>query len=131
MVSFCKSEYTDQTQNQPKEVFYKNRFSNKFTREHLCRSLFLIKLQATSDVIKNETLTQVLFYEFYEIFKNTFFREHLWVAAGSDKKRLHHSFYAVQFLMFSQILLLKISTLKRLILYKLLQISFSVVCDLV
>ena len=45
----------------------------KFTRKHLCESLFLIKLLADTDnFIKKETLAQVFFCEFYKIFKNTF-----------------------------------------------------------
>ena len=40
--------------------------------KHLCQSLFL----------KKETLPQVFSCEFCEIFKNTFFTEHLWMAAS-------------------------------------------------
>ena len=40
----------------------------KFTGKHLCQSLFF----------KKETLAQVLSCEFCEIFKSTFFTEHLW-----------------------------------------------------
>ena len=42
------------------------------------RVSFLIKLQA----IKKETLEQVFSCKFYEIFKNTFFTEHLWTTAS-------------------------------------------------
>ena len=45
----------------------------KFIQKHLCRSFFLIKLQA----IKKEMGAHVLFYEFCDIFKSTFFTEHL------------------------------------------------------
>ena len=46
----------------------------KFTGKHLCRSLFLIKLQDSAcNFIKKETLTQVFSCEFCEISKNTFF----------------------------------------------------------
>ena len=44
----------------------------KFTVKHLCHSLFFNK----------EALTQVFSYEFWEIFKNTFFTEHLWTTAS-------------------------------------------------
>ena len=70
---------------------------------------FLMKLQATGNLIEKETPAQVLFCQFCEILMNTFFTEHL-VSAPSDKTQLPHSFYAVQFLMFFKILLLKIST---------------------
>ena len=33
--------------------------------------------------IKKETLAQVFSFEFYEIFKNTFFTEHLWTTAAT------------------------------------------------
>ena len=51
-------------------------FFSKFTRKHLCRVSFLIKLQKAL-AIKKETLAQVLFCEFCEISKNTFFKDHL------------------------------------------------------
>ena len=44
----------------------------KFTRKHLCQSLF----------IKKETLAQVLSCEFCEISENNFFIEHLWATAS-------------------------------------------------
>ena len=44
----------------------------KFTGKHLYQSLFL----------KNETLAEVFFCEFCEIFKNTFFTEHLRATAS-------------------------------------------------
>ena len=43
----------------------------KFTGKHLRQSLFLNK---------KDTLAQLFSFEFYEIFKNTFFTEHLWTA---------------------------------------------------
>ena len=51
-----------------------------FTGKHLCLSLFLIKLPEGSEglqLYQKETLTQVLSCEICEIFKNTFFTEHL------------------------------------------------------
>ena len=47
----------------------------KFIGKHLCQSLILINF---FNFIKKETLTQVFSCEFCEIFKNTFFTEHLW-----------------------------------------------------
>ena len=44
----------------------------KFTGKHLCQSLFF----------KKETLAQVFFCEFCEIFKNTFFTEYLLATAS-------------------------------------------------
>ena len=44
----------------------------KFTGKHLYQSFFL----------KNETLAEVFFCEFCEIFKNTFFTEHLRATAS-------------------------------------------------
>ena len=44
----------------------------KFTGKHLCQSLFLIKLQA-SDVFLG---IQVFSYEYYEVFKNSFFMQY-------------------------------------------------------
>ena len=52
----------------------------KFTRKHLCQSVFLNKIadQAWAyNFIKKETLAQVFSCEFWEISKNTFFIEHL------------------------------------------------------
>ena len=55
------------------------------SQEKICtRVIFLNKvagLQACN-FIKKEALAQVLSYEFFEIFKNTFFTEHLWTAAS-------------------------------------------------
>ena len=46
------------------------------------RVSFLIKLQASAyNFIKTESLAQVFSCEFCEISKNSFFTEHLWVAA--------------------------------------------------
>ena len=51
----------------------------KFTGKHLCRSLFLNKVAGLRSVtlLKKETPIQVFSYEFFEIFKNTCFIEHL------------------------------------------------------
>ena len=49
------------------------------SQENSCaRVSFLIKFQVqTCNFIKNETLTQLFFYEFCEILKNSFFMEYL------------------------------------------------------
>ena len=68
-------------------MFYEKRcFRNftKFTGKDLYQSHFLNKvagLQACN-FIKKETLAQVLSCEFCEIFKNTFYTEHLWTTAS-------------------------------------------------
>ena len=62
-------------------VLYKKVFLKIFqnSQESTCtRVFFLIKLQALAyNFIKKETLAQVFCCEFYEISKNTFFKEHL------------------------------------------------------
>ena len=56
-------------------------FTN-FTGNYLCWSLFLIKLQAwgSATLLKRDS-TQLLSCEVCEIFKNTYFKEHLWTTA--------------------------------------------------
>ena len=55
----------------------------KFTGIHLCQSLFFNKVTGgAGNFIKKLTLAQVFFCEFCEIFKNTFFTEHLWTTAS-------------------------------------------------
>ena len=53
----------------------------KFTGKHLCQSPFFNKVAGGAteacNFIKKETLAQVLFCEFLEISKNTFFIEYL------------------------------------------------------
>ena len=60
--------------SRPKVYCKKNVLKNlpKFTRKHMCRSLFLISPEACS-VIKKETSTQVFSYEFWQIFKSHHF----------------------------------------------------------
>ena len=54
------------------------------SQQNVCaRVSFLIKLQAkTCNFIKKETLEHVFYCEFWDIFKNTFFAEHLWITAS-------------------------------------------------
>ena len=57
------------------------------SQENTCAAaFFLIKLQPdASNLIKKETLTQVFSFEFYKIFKKTFFIEHLqWLLLEND-----------------------------------------------
>ena len=64
------------TQKQPPEAFYKKDVLKnfaKFTGKHQYQKLFF----------KIEALTQLFSCEFYEIFKNTLFKEHLWTAASA------------------------------------------------
>ena len=57
----------------------KSKQSAKCQKRPAIESLFLIKLQASaSNLIKKETLEQLLSSEFYENFKNSFFIEHIW-----------------------------------------------------
>ena len=60
----------DETQKQPPEVFYRKR----------CQAY---------NFIKKEILAQVFSCEFYEIFKNTFFTEHLWTTASRNQTIAH------------------------------------------
>ena len=63
------------------------------SQENACaRVCFLIKLQVCN-FIKRETLAQVFACEFYEFSKNTFFTEHLWMAASCRRKKLIKSHY--------------------------------------
>ena len=51
--------------------------SQNSQNKHLCRSLFLIKLQDWNlQLYKEETPIQVFSFEFCEIFKNKFYMEH-------------------------------------------------------
>ena len=54
----------------------------KFAGKHLCQSLIFNKV---ANFIKKETLTLVFSYEFCEIFKNTFFTEHLRATTSAVK----------------------------------------------
>ena len=54
-----------------------------FTRKRLCWSYFLIKLQGCRAVILLERDSNIdVFLECFEIFKNTYFEEHLRMAAS-------------------------------------------------
>ena len=66
----------------------------KFTKKQMLQSLFLIKLQASAcNFIKKEALAQVFRCEFCEIFKNSFFPEHL-RATASEKELFFTDLFA-------------------------------------
>ena len=78
-------------------MFFKSvlkNFSN-FTEKQLCWSLFLIKFQALKHVtLLKKTPTQVLSCEIFEIFKNTYFQEHLrWLSLDWEGWHNWLSFY--------------------------------------
>ena len=55
----------------------------------MAESLFLIKLQAeAAALLKKETLGKVFSYEFFEISKDNFFKEHSWATASKRKSPL-------------------------------------------
>ena len=56
-----------------------------FTGKHLCWSLFLIKLQVWRPAtLSKEALTQVFPCKYCEIFKSTYFQEHLRTTASNN-----------------------------------------------
>ena len=74
----------------------------KFTGKDLCQSLFFNKVAgAACNFIKKETLAQVFSFEFYEIFKNTFFYRTPLVAASEDHKEFKYNFQVSFFFCFS------------------------------
>ena len=73
------------------EVFCKKSVLKNLPNSGICaRVSFLIKLQASAcNFIKRETLAQVLFCEFCEIFKNLFFTELLrWLLLKSYAQKM-------------------------------------------
>ena len=72
---------------QPPEVFYKKgtlKNFAKFTGKHCARVCFLRKLQASG-----------VFCEFCEIFKNTYFTEHLWWLLLKEVMSNHFIFFFI------------------------------------
>ena len=55
----------------------------KFTGKHLCQSLFFNKVAGLrpATLLKRDSGADVFSCEFWEIFKNTIFIEHLWMTA--------------------------------------------------
>ena len=75
-------------QKQSPEVFRKKsvlRNFAKFTEKHLCQSLFFNKVAGLRQLC--QTLAQVICCEFCEMFKNTFFTEHLRTTASLDGEK--------------------------------------------
>ena len=76
------------TQGSPEqlpELFYKKVVLENFaksTGKHLCQRLFFNKVAGLWPLNKKETLAQVFSFDFCEIFKNTYFEEHLQTAAS-------------------------------------------------
>ena len=67
---------------QPPKMFYKKVFLSisQISLENTCaKASYLIKLPEVCNFIKKETLVQVFYCKFCEIFKNTFFTEQLQV----------------------------------------------------
>ena len=67
------------TRSSRSEVFCKRgvlRNFAKFTRKHLCQSLFLMRPTEACNFIKKETLAQVISHEFCKISKSICFTEH-------------------------------------------------------
>ena len=57
------------------------------SQEDSCARFFFNKVAGKArNFIKKETLAKVWFCEICEIFKNTFFTEHLWVSASVKSK---------------------------------------------
>ena len=69
---------------QPLEVFHKKVFLKilQNSQENSCVGVLLKQLQ-TYNIIKKETLTQLFSCEFCKMFHNTFFTEHLPMAASN------------------------------------------------
>ena len=77
IVCFLRIIKSSKFQKQPPEVFYeKGVLKNfvKYTRKHLCLGLFFNK---ASGLQKKEFLAQAFSCEFYENFKNTFFKNEI------------------------------------------------------
>ena len=53
----------------------------KFTGKYLCQSLFFNKGLKPATLLKKR-LAQLFSFKFSQIFKNTFFTEHLWTTAS-------------------------------------------------
>ena len=77
----------DMQKHSPEGLYKKAPIKNfkKLTGENQCRGLFLKKVAGLRSA-KKETLAQVFSGEFCEIFKITFFEEHLRAAASAYEK---------------------------------------------
>ena len=103
--------------NSHPEMFCKKDLLKNFaknTRKQLCHSLFFESLRALAcNFIKKESLAQVFSCKFFDIFKNTFFIEHLLclllscgcsvsVKENADRQNLIHYFKCCFLLSFSK-----------------------------
>ena len=80
----------------------------KMSGKHLCQSLFFNKLASFNfrfNLIKKETLAQVISCEFCEISKNTFFTEYLWLELPSKKVKISEELSLVTSLYYSAVAL--------------------------
>ena len=74
--------------SRPKVFYNKGALKNygKFTEKHLCQGLVINKVAGLS--LKKEALAQVLSCKIWEIFKNTYFEEHVRMTSVKIKKNL-------------------------------------------
>ena len=93
---FCKKSVLKYLPNVTGKHLCWSLFFNEVAGLHLCWSLFLVTLQ-TATLFKKDsntgaglqlyykkTPTEVLYCEIYEIFKNTYFKEHLRTTASES-----------------------------------------------
>ena len=74
-------------QKQPPEVYYRNKCSYNFRKIHWKRPVpesFFNKVAGSLQLHLKKTVAQVFFSKFCEIFKSTFFREHLRTIASEE-----------------------------------------------
>ena len=96
LCNFFEYEQIHSKRKQPPKVFCKKGCSAKkfflrkssrrqptiLLKKRLCHRYFPANVTKTCNFIKKETLTQVFFYQFCKISKNTYFTEPLWVTAS-------------------------------------------------
>ena len=64
----------------------------KLTRKHLCKSLFFNKVaDLRPAALFKKRPAQIFPHQFCEIFKNTFFKEHLWTDASEETVTIKES----------------------------------------
>ena len=66
----------------------KTKYFTKFIGNVFAKAFFLIKLPQACNFFKKETLAQVFLCKFWEIFKNTFLNEHIWVTANDIRMQV-------------------------------------------
>ena len=76
------------------------------TGKHLCRNLFFNDIVGLAcNFIKNETPIQVFSCKFCEVFRNTFFTEHLWRIASEDNIVNRFDVYVLYYLNLQYVIL--------------------------